>query len=250
MGNDTVLKWNNLTISWIDLIKVKLKKNIISESPIENCFTYHAHPEWFYECDSCKKAKVLYNITKQEYSTDHFDTMTSWKEFTKAFLGYKYNDSFERVLEDYDKAEDKDKWIKSCIERNFVKDNPEKQEKAYSAFLAFSEKIYTVGNIIPVGYNPGPKRNNDHWDVKQKWIKETVFENKPDLQERRENAWIAFRGDLDWNGFKEKYFLICYEDDEVLQFPQKIDEWIEFFNTISNKIEARENAMKVYLNLE
>lgn len=237
---------------WSDFIKPKYKDsldrlNFHNKSAIGKCFLYKKYQQMFYECDSSPQVIKMYEDSERPHCINRYDTMTSWLEFAKAFLGYGYNDGLSKIYEDYEnecKVRSEKEWICERIKNAYKADN-EKIYKAYEAFDKFSKYVYTIGNFIPVGYNPLPIRRNDRWDVKLKWIKETVFD-KTELDEKkaRKEAWEEFTKGISWKEYIKKFHLEDYVDEEdnpILpkSFPQSIDEWIDFFEEVSSKIKNR-----------
>lgn len=214
----------------------------------------------FYECDSCQEAIKIYDKSGQEHVTNHFDTMTSWVEIAKSFLGYGYRVSFNKMYDDYSNSGNEEEWVKNRIKSNYPGTIDDiKIDDAFDAFLKFSGKIYSLGNLIPVGYNPGRIRRNDRWDVKLNWIYEIVFlKKKMDNCDNRKNAWNTFIGKMSWEEYIDKYFLNDYvkEKDkrplDPIEFPQKpcVDTWIKFLSYYTDKIEKREKRVLKKINLQ
>ncbi len=234
----------NTEISLKDMLKEN-KEEYASLSDVDICFLYHGEPKLFRELDSSKEAVEIYDKTDQLHGTEHYDTMTSWVQFAKEFLGFGYNDPFPEIYKEYKRHDDKEKWVKERIKICWGVGDEEAQN-ALALFSEFSKNIYSVGNIVPVGYNPGKTRRNDRWELKQPWIHQTYFnETNFDKSENRRNAWNEFIGHSGWDDYREKYFLVDIECSQA--YPSDINSWKKFFKDTADNIKKRQERINDYL---
>ena len=232
-----------------------------SMNSIGKCLIYKSNPKWFYECDSSKVAVEMYSNTGQRHSTEKYDTITSWLEFAKTFLGFKYTEGINVLQNSFDSfcKENKvegdryKKWTINRINKTYPGTDEEGVNKAYQSFLNFSESVYSIGNMVPVGYSPKPIRRNDRWDCKIQWIYNVCITGREkDDVERRSNKWKEFLGKVSWERYVEMYFLQDFlgENYDVLKlrdFPKSISEWTAFFDDTWKRVAKREERIFDYL---
>jgi hypothetical protein len=226
---------------------------------IGKCLIYKSNPKCFYECDSSKVAVKMYNNTGQLHSTEKYDTITSWLEFAKTFLGFKYSDGINVLQNSFDsfckenKVEGDRYWTINRINKTYPGIDEEGVNKAYQSFLNFSESVYSIGNMVPVGYSPKPIRRNDRWDCKIQWIYNVCITGREkDDVERRSNKWKEFLGKVTWKRYVEMYFLQDFlgENYDVVEpkdFPKSISDWTDFFNDTRERVAGREKRILNYL---
>lgn len=254
------------------------------KSPIARNLLYKVFPKYFAECDRSKKAKEFYKRTDQP-SNGNYDTMTSWISFACSYLGFRnaenmadsyfqeYKGNIEKLFSEKEwKNRDHD-WVDEQLKTNC------NNQDAFDEFLRFSEMVYTVGNLIPVGYNPRPRGLNDRWDIKMKWIQDTFFDEKGDLKEifsfmkdreeknlsdNEKEAWKEFFAKINntaddntgslWDRYINVYHLNTYiENGKVCRFnddpngivtPRSIKTWSDFFRNVTNCINNRIESFK------
>ncbi len=236
-------------------------KDFSEMNDIGKCLIYKSNPKWFIEFDSGKKAIEIYDKTLQSHNTNRYDTITSWIEFAKTFLGFSYGDGINLIEKDFDcysknhpmnHSEEHDvykEWVKSRIKKAYFTTKENTVNQAYNSFLAFSKAVYSIGNIVPVGYSPKPIRRNDRWDCKIQWIHDMYFtKSDDDTNIRRSEEWKKFLGEITWEKYIEKYFLQDFvgEKYEVIKpasFPIQLSDWIVFFDKTSSRVKKRENRI-------
>ena len=247
--------------------------------PIKKCILYKMFQGAFYECDRSKKVIEIYNKTNQMHN-DHFDTMTSWCTFANKFLGFR---SIATMSENYFKQDRDDDKQDRDDERKWLQDRINKvhktcNENVIEAFICFSKWCFTIGNFVPVGYNPVPRGEKDRWDIKLKWIKDTFFDEEQKLKpedeyrlkpgityEKQKYCWAEFwsllekkpkaEKETEWKRYIEQYCLEAYIESESGEIsmlisekngkitPQDIDGWKDFFLNVSERIQKRGAAL-------